>query len=213
MGHISKENAYIFRITHIDNVPWILKNGLHCNTSGTRDPNFRTIGNPGLIDRRSAKWVPERPGGTLSDYVPFYFTSHSMMLYNIKTGYNGLKQFPMSEIAIIISSMHRLAEVGLPFLFTDRHALVMNANFTGDLDNLDWIDWKVIESREFRKKTADDLERCERYQAEALIHRHMPVSAMLGMALYGEAQKARIAREVEVLSISLKLATKPEWYF
>lgn len=105
MVEVCLEKTLIFRITHIDNVPWILENGLHCETSSTRDDNFRAIGNPGIIDKRRSKAVPKHPGGTLSDYIPFYFTPHSMMLYNIKTGYNGLTQFPMSEIAIIVSSL------------------------------------------------------------------------------------------------------------
>ena len=87
------------------------------------------------------------------------------------------------------------------------------ARFSSDLKKLDWIDWQLIASRTFKKKTADDLQTSERYQAEALIHRHMPVSSMLGMAFHGEVQKGRIARETERLSIPLKLATKPDWYF
>ena len=49
-------NGYslLFRITHIGNVPWILKNGLHCNNSGILDPNFVTIGNPELISKRTS---------------------------------------------------------------------------------------------------------------------------------------------------------------
>ena len=39
----------------------------------------------------------------LSDYVPFYFTHHSPMLYNIKTGYHGMRQTPMPEI---VSFLH-----------------------------------------------------------------------------------------------------------
>ena len=47
------------------------------------------IGNPDLIDKRTHRIVPAPPGGTLSDYVPFYFTLYSPMLYNIKTGMEG----------------------------------------------------------------------------------------------------------------------------
>jgi hypothetical protein len=82
MSRISVENAYIFRITHIDNVPWLLANGIHCRNSTCRDPNFRDIGNPDLISKRAHRLVPVAPGGTLSDYVPFYFTHYSPMLYN-----------------------------------------------------------------------------------------------------------------------------------
>jgi hypothetical protein len=210
---ICREKSLIFRITHIDNVSWILENGLHCNTSSVRDPAFKAIGNPKLIGRRHVKKVPVDPGGRLDDYVPFYFTPHSIMLYNIKTGHDGLKQFPMSEIAILVSSLHRVAKDGLRFLFTDRHALTMHARFSGDLEKLDWIDWKLIASRDFSKKSASDVERCARYQAEALIHRQMPVNSILGIVVYGKAQATRIAGEMERLSLSLKLVTKPDWFF
>ena len=74
MSNLNPEKALIFRITHIANVSWILKNGLHCSNGHTSDPNYVPIGNKDLITRRSARAVPIPPGGTLSDYVPFYFT-------------------------------------------------------------------------------------------------------------------------------------------
>ena len=49
MAKLGPEHAHIFRITHIDNVPWILKHGLHCQSSGTKDPNFVPIGLAGQI--------------------------------------------------------------------------------------------------------------------------------------------------------------------
>jgi hypothetical protein len=68
---LTPERALIFRITHRDNLEWILKNGLHCATSGKGDPNFVAIGNPGLIERRKKRALPSAFGGVLSNYVPF----------------------------------------------------------------------------------------------------------------------------------------------
>jgi len=62
------------------------------------DPNYRNIGNPDLIDKRSRRVVPIPPGGTLSDYVPFYFTPFSMMMYNIKTGYGVSDTCPTTKL-------------------------------------------------------------------------------------------------------------------
>lgn len=90
MNPLSPEKALIFRITHIANVPWILENGLYCRSAAEQDPRFVEIGNPDLIDKRKHRVVPAPPGGTLSDYVPFYFTPYSPMLYNIKTGWRGI---------------------------------------------------------------------------------------------------------------------------
>src|SRR5437867_3625919 len=135
MINLTADKAWIFRITHIDNVPWILANGLHCPNSKTVDPNFREIGNPELIRKRAGHGVPIPPGGTLNDYVPFYFTPLSPMLYNIQTGRNGTQQRSKDEIVILVSSLHKIAELGLPFVFTDRHAYQKTAVFSTNLDD------------------------------------------------------------------------------
>ncbi|MEO1609407.1 MAG: DarT ssDNA thymidine ADP-ribosyltransferase family protein [Pseudomonadota bacterium] len=56
--------------------------------------------------KRKHRNVPCIPGGTLSDYVPFYFTPFTPMLYNIKTRYGGVSQNPMEDIIILVSSLH-----------------------------------------------------------------------------------------------------------
>jgi O-acetyl-ADP-ribose deacetylase (regulator of RNase III) len=85
LSELTACNGLIFRITHRNNIPWILDNGLHCRNSKAKDPNFVQIGNPDLISKRHSKVANGPYGGTLSDYVPFYFTPLSPMFYNIKT--------------------------------------------------------------------------------------------------------------------------------
>ena len=84
--NLQPEKALIFRIVHVENLPWILEHGLHCRNSPDQDPNYVNIGSVDLIEKRSRRLVPIPPGGTLSDYVPFYFTPFSIMMLNIKTG-------------------------------------------------------------------------------------------------------------------------------
>lgn len=119
---LSAEKAMVFRITHTRNLRWILANGLHCANSAVSDPNFVAIGNPDLIAGRKTKNVTVGPGGTLSDYVPFYLTPKSPMLLNIKTGYKGITRRQNSEIVILVSSVPKLTERGVTTVFTDRHA-------------------------------------------------------------------------------------------
>jgi ssDNA thymidine ADP-ribosyltransferase, DarT len=87
---LNPKKALIFRIVHRDNVPWILDHGLHCRNSATFDADYVEIGNSDLIAKRNRHPVPCAPGGRLRDYVPFYFTPFSPMLYNIKTGWGGI---------------------------------------------------------------------------------------------------------------------------
>ncbi|WLD14368.1 DUF4433 domain-containing protein [Planctellipticum variicoloris] len=212
MVDVTPEKAWIFRITHIDNVAWVLEHGLHCRNCGQSDPNYREIGNPELIGKRAGRAVEIPPGGTLSDYIPFYFTPHSPMLLNIKTGHGGVRQTPMDDIAIVTTSLHQIAQHGIPFVFTDRHAYLQAARFSSSLDDLNWIDWPLLRSRNFQR-SPDDPGRFERYQAEALIHQYLPVSALMGVACYNPAAAERVRRELERLTVSLKVAVIPSWYF
>jgi hypothetical protein len=212
MSSLTPKNGLIFRITHIANVPWILDHGLHCRTTAERDPNYVEIGNPELIEKRTLKQVPIAPGGVLSDYIPFYFTPHSPMLLNIKTGYQGVTKRPMSEIVILVSSLPALARKGIPFVFTDRHAYLQMASFFSDLAQLNRIPWDLLQNRDF-KRDVSDPGKFERYQAEALVYRCLPITGLSGIMCYGNAQKTALQADVEKRGQSLQVVVKPDCYF
>src|SRR6266542_1908978 len=202
---LTPEKALIFRITHIANVPWRLGNGLHSPSSSVCDPHFHRIGNIDLIAKRVQRAVPIPPGGRLNDYVPFYFTPCTPMLFNIKTGYQGVEQLPMRDIVVLVSSLRRVSELGVGFVFTDRHAYLQTAAFSDNLADLAGLDWKNWRARDFRRKP-DDPSKMERYQAEALIHRHLPVDGLAGLACYGSAPLAVLEAEVAQRGLELKVA-------
>jgi len=209
---LNAEKALIFRIVHRDNVPWILTNGMHCRSSTVQAPRYRTIGNPDLIDKRQRRTVPIPPGGTLSDYVPFYFTPFSPMMLNIKTGHGGVTRVPNEEIVIFVSSLPRVAELGIPFVFSDRHAYLQTANFYSALAELSNITWELLQRRDF-KRDPDDPEKIERYQAEALIHQQVPLEAFLGAVCYTKLVEHELNQLVVSSSMSFKVARRPGWYF
>ena len=212
MSTLSPEKALIFRITHIENVGWILANGLHCRNSNRSDPNFREIGNLDLIAKRADRLVPIAPGGTLSEYIPFYFTPYSPMMLNIKTGYNGIKQTPMREIVILVSSLHKLTKMEIDFVFSDRHAYLRSAEFSSDLDDLaDMIDWDILRARDF-KRDLNDLEKLERYQAEALVYEHLPINGLLGIVCYGENELQGLTALAQQRGVRIDIKAQPGWY-
>jgi hypothetical protein len=211
MSNLSPEKALIFRITHVSNVPWILANGLHCSNSSHSDPNYVQIGNGDIILRRATRIVPVAPGGTLGDYVPFYFTPYSPMLLNIKTGRNGVTQRPLHEIAILVSSLPEIRKQAIPFVFTDRHAVLEAAEFHSDLERLDRIDWPRLQARDFRRDP-DDPGKFERYQAEALIHRQVPMATILGIICYRQEEQTKIETSCGTLNLSTQVLCKPGWY-
>jgi hypothetical protein len=77
---------------------------------------------------------------------------------------------------------------------------------------LDKIDWPILQARDF-KRDPDDPAKFERYQAEALVHRHMPVSALIGVVCYTPALKLSIDQDVAARGLQLAVHARPNWYF
>ena len=132
---LTPEKALIFRITHIDNLTWILANGLHARNGRTWDPNFRAIGNPELIVKRNTRSVPVAPFGVLSRIerlCSILFHAIFYNAYNIKTGY-GVLRVPNEEIIILLSSLPSIKKLEMPFVFTNQHAYPVIAEYFNDL--------------------------------------------------------------------------------
>ena len=108
--------------------------------------------------------------------------------------------------------MRRIHQQGLPYLFTDCHAYYQWANFYNDLADLHKIDWPLLQQRNF-KRNPDDPAQFERYQAEALIHRHLPISGLLGIICYNEKIKSKIDNDANQRGLKLDVRAMPGWYF
>ncbi len=209
---LTQAKALIFRITHFDNVAWMISNGLRCRNSSTRHPNYREIGNPEIISRRATHKVPAGPGGVLSDYIPFYFTPLSPMLLNIRTGWNGLKVVPMKDIIIVATSLHRVQELGIPFVITDRHAVLAICEYSSDLTGLSAIDWDLLQARDFKYDAADPG-KGERYQAEALIHQHLPIDGVKALICHNTARAEAVTNLLQSEGITANVLVKPSYFF
>lgn len=210
---LTPEKALIFRITHRDNVRWLLQNGLHAQSSDVLDPNFVTIGNPDLIVHRLHREVDIPPGGTLADYVPFYFTPCSPMLYNINTGYGNIRRRRNEEIVILVSSLCELRKHDVPFVYTDRHAYLHTARFFDDPATLgSVVAYEFLQHRDFRRDP-ERPDKMERYQAEALAYRHVPVEALLGVGCYTLDVKADLESISADAGAGVTVVHRRDWYF
>lgn len=210
--NLNPEKALIWRITHRQNLPWILANGLHAGSSPARSREWVTIGSEELISRRAQRRVPIAPGGTLNDYVPFYFTPFSPMMYNIHTGRGGVRHVPNEDIIILVSSMPKLAELTLPFVFTDRHAYPVTAQYYSDLAALQHLDWPMLQQRNFQRDE-NDPEKVERYQAEALVYQHLPIAALHGVVCHTQAIQRELQQLAQARGVELDVHCMPGWYF
>ncbi len=210
--NLNPEKALVWRIVHRDNLEWIFDHGLQCGNAEIKAVNWVSIGNQELISKRATHPVPVPPGGLLNDYVPFYFTPFSPMLRNIHTGWGGIQKRSNDEIVILVSSVHQLKAHGLTCLFTDCHAYYQWATFYSDPTDLDKIDWPLLQARDFRRDP-DDPARFERYQAEFLVHGHVPMSGLKGIVCHTEQTQQLIQFQLGKRNLNLPVHVRPGWYF
>lgn len=210
---LNPEKARIFRIIHRANLPWVLDHGLHCGNGTVKAPQWVSIGSAELIDKRAHHPVTAAPGGVLNDYVPFYFTPFSVMMHNINTGWNGVKQHPKQDILILVSNLHRIQELGLRFLFTDSHANNNLARFYSDFADIGAVDWKLLQARDFKRDPVNDPNKISRYQAEALVHRHCPVEGLSGIVCHSGGGKMEVEQALAARGLHLQVVERTGWYF
>lgn len=189
MADLSK--IYLYRMTHIANVPHILLHGITHRTSANANPHFTPIGDPTLISTRNA-FVLEN-GRTLGEYIPFYFGSRMPMLYVIQKGFNGVAVTPAQDIVYCVTSIHKVIDAGQEFVYTNGHAVdSFSSQFgpqdVGEIDNQ--VDFQAVRVRDWISPTDLDLKR--RMQAEFLLLGDLPFPSVLGFVVRTEAAKTQL---------------------
>jgi hypothetical protein len=121
-----------------------------------------------------------------------------------------------AEIVALVSSLHKVIENDRPFVFTDRHAYLRylsKRNYSNNLDDLPrMIPWELLRQRDF-SRDAEDPEKSERYQAEALVYEHLPVGALLGIVTYNDEEEEKVRARVDEHGLYLDVHVRPSWYF
>ncbi len=121
----------ILRILHVDNLAGIVAQGgiWSDNERAQRAVAYQSIAHQNIQNRRHATPVPCGQAGTIHDYVPWYFAPRSPMLY---ANYKGaVPNNPAGQPVIVYlrSTIEAVVHAGLPFVFTDGHAIMFNSNF------------------------------------------------------------------------------------
>lgn len=113
----------IMHFTQICNLPQILINGGLWATNFLppqgREPASLAFSH--IQGRRARMAVPVARGGTLHDYVPFYFAPRSPMLYVVSKGGVPGVACKQEQIMYTVTTAQTVAGVGLEFAFTDGH--------------------------------------------------------------------------------------------
>lgn len=182
---------YLFRITHIDNIPHILKYGIVHSTSINSNPNFVPIGDESLISNRNN--ITLNNGRKLGEYIPFYFGYRMPMLYVIQNGFNQVTTIIPENVVYCVSSIQKILDLKLDFVFTDGHAVEKfstqySNEHLNDINSI--LDWDAIKAKYWKDENDLDIKR--RKEAEFLVMNDISVDGILGFVTYNDVARDKL---------------------
>jgi len=208
------EPTFIFHITPLDNLRSILAAGAMFakRVLDQEDTDYTNMAHQSIQDRRAHTVVPCGPGGSLHDYVPFYFAPRSPMLFTISRG--NVEGFAggQSSVLHLLSTVQDVCKAGLGFVFTDGHGIMDFTEFFVALADLDQVDWPLMQET-YWADTDDDSDRKRRRQAEFLVHERFPVSLLRGIGVMNETTKHETESVLAEFGLAIPVAVKPGWYY
>jgi hypothetical protein len=207
----------LYHITHVNNLPGILADGgLWCDRErSARGTSVVGIAHQHIKDRRAKREVKTlegrhvAAGGTLADYVPFYFAPRSPMLYTIHRGNVEGYQGGQKDIVYLVTSVEAVVAQGRPWCFTEGHAEIGYTQYFDDLARLDQIDWPLMRAQMW----GGEDERRRRRQAEFLLHHFFPLSCISCIGVMGIDARRQTEYFLQRAGVEMPVTPHPEWYY
>lgn len=216
----------LFHITAITNLPAILASGalLSKNGGAAAGVNYQNIAHAGAQGARAMRAVPDPPGGSVHDFVPFYFAPRSPMLFAINGGRVAGCTWRQADIMHFETTVEHVNALGAPFVFYDRNATLAFSTPYTDLAHLDTaVAWDLITEApqldgyckfwQSRPADARYADRMERRQAEFLVRDHVPLSCMTRLGVIDDRRQKLVQGLLAGAGVPLRVDVMPSWYF
>lgn len=188
---VELKKKFLYRMTHIENIPHIINFGITHSSSANANPNFVPIGDGSLISRRS-NFILQN-GIRLGDYIPFYLGARTPMLYVIQKGFNMVAPTSAENIVYCVTTIKKIIDLNLDFVFTDGHAVDSFTTLyeSDNIENIEeLLDWNAI--RAVYWKDENDLDKKRRKEAEFLVKGDIDFSAIIGFGVFNQKAKDRL---------------------
>jgi ssDNA thymidine ADP-ribosyltransferase, DarT len=207
------KDILVFRMIALDNLESDLTNGLYSKLNAPNNPDRIDIGNTEIITERDKRIVGCYPETVVNNYVPFYFSVRTPMLFNIYTGH-GVKRLSQTNIVYLCIPLLDLANPNYQWCFTDGNAAKVITRYFNNLNDIDKIDWRSIVSSDFKHDNADgDEDRIRKKHSEFLVRDHVPNNKIMGIAVYNTNTKETVDEIVQRLGLNISVKVKRNFYF
>ncbi|SDW60534.1 type II toxin-antitoxin system toxin DNA ADP-ribosyl transferase DarT [Nitrosomonas communis] len=216
----------LFHITAITNLSAICTSGalVSKNLGASAGINYQNIAHQGAQSVRGYRNVPDPPGGTVHDFVPFYFAPRSPMLYAINGGRVTGCELRQKDIVYLETSVDRVTAHGAAFVFYDRNATLAFSTPYTDLAKLhDAIAWHLLMESptldgfcKYWQNNPSSLryaDRMERRQAEFLVKDRVSLDVFLRIGVIDQAAADKVNSILAVSGVNLRVDIMQNWYF
>ncbi len=195
-------SVFLYRMTHIENIPHILKYGITHRTSHHANLAYKAIGDESLISVRDKKQVYVNNGDcsnrgksiVLGDFIPFYFGVRMPMLYVIQHGGNFVPHAtPATDIIYLACPVLEVIKKQTTFYYTNGHA---TENLTSFFDQsklnqlVENINWVAVTAKYW--SGTENLMLKWQKQAEFLVEEDVAPDCITGFACYDAQAKDRL---------------------
>ena len=204
----------IFRLLHSDNLSvCIQRKGLHAPKNLPSDGlQYKTIHNIDIQNERRLRRIPCGPGGTIHDYVAFYFGARSPMLLQLHTGQVDGYNEGQVPLVYLVSTVEAVSQAGLRFVFSDGQGIAAYTQWYNDPARLSDIDWETVHSI-YWNCTIEDPDRQRRKQAEFLVYKFCPWDLICEIGVIDAAVQAKISGLLAKLGASIPVRIHRDWYY
>ena len=196
---VPKTIRFAYRMTHIANIPNILRVGIVHSSSQSADPSYVPIGDVTAIRTRMTKHLSN--GSCLGDFIPFYLGPRTPMLYVIQNGFLGVPKQSPADIVYCVISIDDIIRDDIDCVFTDGHALNHLTKVYQNFDLVNLNDYVKAEDVYLEYWDADSDSKRKK-EAELLLNNDLPASYIRFFLVYcEEAKQSLIEMGIEAAKI------------
>lgn len=216
----------LFHITAIDNLAAICERGaiISKNTGAAQGISYQNIAHSGAQGARAVKAAPNPPGGTLHDFVPFYFAPRSPMLSAIHNGNVRDCIFSQDQIIHFETTVDRVVATNNQIVFYDRNATKPYSTPHTDLSLLTTeIAWDLITEtpkldgycKYFFDRPQNEryIARMEHRQAEFIVKHKVDLNCITRIGVCNEKAATQVCVILGRYNVNLVVEIKTDWYF
>ncbi|KAA6311196.1 hypothetical protein EZS27_037630 [termite gut metagenome] len=206
------KDIFLYRMTHIKNIPHTLRHGITHKNSPNANPDYVDIGDMSLISTRNTKKVYINHGDLegsrilLGDFIPFYLGVKMPMLYVVQCGGNFVeKPTPPSDIIYLVCPILKVIRVQNNYYYTNGHA---TESFTSFFDKSminelpEQVNWQAITAKYWGGD--DNLTLKWQKQAEFLAENDIPPHLITNFGCYNDSAKNKLT-EIGVDASTIKI--------